>query len=134
MTRRQFWCLMLALLGAAVAFPPLFGIADVIVTRLYLGKIQAPPEDIGFMYVAPRLAKTDGGGCGYVAIAEREAQIIAGFRKLKVGQSREEVREAMGPPDEVHPMRSKEYNMPFIGWCYLYEIKLRRGPPNTNNV
>src|SRR5262249_18030570 len=106
MTRRQLWCLVLALLGVAVAFPLLFGIADVVLTRLYLGKIQAAPEDVGSMYAPPRGAKSDGGGYGYVATAEREAQIIAGFRKLKVGQSREEVREAMGPPDEVHPMRS----------------------------
>ena len=31
-------------------------------------------------------------------------------------------------------MRSKEYNMPFIGWYYRYAIKTRRGPPNTNSV
>jgi hypothetical protein len=133
MTRRQIWCVMLALLGVAVAFP-LLRITDGIVTRLYLGHPSPSPEDVGSMYVPPRGAETDAGEFGYVATAEREAQIIAGFRKLSVGESREDVREAMGPPDVVEPMRSKEYNMPFIGWHYLYEIKMRRGPPNTNNV
>lgn len=136
MTRRQsLWFGLIALgVGGAVAFPLLW-VADGIATRLLLGENQSPPpEDIGPVYRPPLQAKTDGCEYGYVATAEREAQIIAGFRNLTVGQSREEVRDAMGAPDEAKPMYRKAHNMPFIGWSYTYKIKMRSGGPNMNDV
>ena len=86
------------------------------------------PTDIGPTYSAPADAYE------YVANAEREKQIVDGFPKLKVGQSREEVRDALGLPDTAQPGYSKEYNSRFLGWSYMYKIKMRFGGPNTNDV
>jgi len=95
------------------------------------------PTDVGPTYVAPNGTgtRTIGGiEFGYVATAEREAQIVAGFPKVKLGQSREEVRAVLGLPDAARPAYGKEYNAPFRGWVYTYKIKMRVGSPNTNDV
>jgi hypothetical protein len=135
MTRRQtLWFVALGIFGLAM-FPLLFQVADGIATRLLLGQNQSPvPEDVGPVYIPPREATTDGGEYAYIATAGREAEIIAGFQKLKVGQSREEVRDAMGSPDSAKPMHRKAYNMPFIGWSYTYTVKMRPGGPHMNDV
>ena len=65
---------------------------------------------------------------------ERESQLISGFSKLRLGQRREEVRAALGPPDTAAPLYGKEPNAPFQGWAYKYNIKLRAGGPNTNDI
>src|SRR4051794_36307475 len=60
------------------------------------------PVDVGPTYVAPSgtgATTIDGIQYGYVATPEREAQIVRGFPKLRLGQSREEVRDALGLPD-----------------------------------
>jgi outer membrane protein assembly factor BamE (lipoprotein component of BamABCDE complex) len=59
---------------------------------------------------------------------------VAGFQNLKVGQSRQEVRDALGPPDEASPRYGKDRHATFRGWGYTYEIKTRTGGPNTNDV
>jgi hypothetical protein len=96
------------------------------------------PTDLGPTYIAPVSASKptmiDGVEYEYVATAERKKQIVNGFSKLKVGQSREEVRDALGLPDIARPGYSKEYNSRFIGWSYLYRIRMRSGSPNTNDV
>lgn len=95
------------------------------------------PTDVGPTYVAPSgtgTATINGIEYEYVATGEREAQIVAGFPKLKLGQSREEVRAALGLPDRATPGYRKEYNAPFRGWGYMYKIKMRTGSPNTNDV
>ena len=131
-----FWATVVVVAGAGLAaLPFLFRVADRIATDLYLGENQSPPpEDVGPVYMQPPDAKPDHSEYGYAATPEREAQIIAGFRNLKVGQSREEVRDVMGLPDSAEPMYRKARNMPFIGWKYLYEIKTQSGPPKTSNV
>jgi hypothetical protein len=95
------------------------------------------PTDVGPTYTSPTGAGAttiDGVEFEYVASAEREKQIVSGFPKLKVGQSREEVRDALGMPDTAQPGYSKEYNSRFLGWSYMYKIKMRSGSPNTNDI
>lgn len=95
------------------------------------------PTDVGPTYVAPGgtgATTIDGIAFEYVATAEREAQIVAGFPKLKLGQSREEVRAALGLPDAAGPGYGKEYNPRFHGWGYMYKIRMRAEGPNTNDV
>jgi hypothetical protein len=94
------------------------------------------PTDVGPIYVAPNgtSARTiDGIEYEFIATPDREAQIIAGFPQLMLGQSREEVRAALGLPDAATPGYGKEYNA-FRGWGYIYKIKMRAGGPNTNDV
>lgn len=96
-----------------------------------------PPSDVGPTYVAPAgagPATLDGVEYEYVATSEREAQIVAGFPKLKTGQSREDVRDTLGPPDRAIPAYGKAYSAPFRGWAYLYKIKMRSQGPNTNDI
>jgi hypothetical protein len=86
------------------------------------------PRDKGPTYVAPAgtgAATIDGIEYQYVATAEREASIIAGFTKLTVGQSREVVRKLLGPPDFAEPLYDKQGDI-FRGWYYMYKIKMRR--------
>jgi hypothetical protein len=139
MSRRQsLWLLFVALgIVGLAALPLLFRVADGIITNLLLGHNQSPPpKGTGPLYapLATGAATIDGVDYRYIATADREAQIIAGFKKLKVGQSREEVRDAMGPPDSAEPMHRKAHNMPFIGWSYTYEVKMRSRGPNMNDV
>src|SRR4051794_12696240 len=64
------------------------------------------PTDVGPTYTSPTGAGAttiDGVEYEYIASAEREKQIASGFPKLKVGQSREEVRDALGMPDTSRP-------------------------------
>jgi hypothetical protein len=124
---------MLIRLIVCVALSFVAGCAD--------SSVSAPttkPTDVGPTYIAPVSASTpttiDGVEYGYVATAEREKQIVDGFPKLKVGQSREEVRDALGLPDIAQPASSKEYPGRFLGWSYMYRIKMRSGGPNTNDV
>jgi hypothetical protein len=93
------------------------------------------PTDVGPTYVAPAgtgPTTIDGVEYEYVARAERQAQIVAGFSNLSVGQSREDVRDALGPPDIARPDYGKAYNSPLLGWSYMYRIKMRAG--GTNEV
>jgi hypothetical protein len=95
------------------------------------------PTDVGPEYTAPTgsgPATIEGISYEYVATPEREQEIIAGFRKLKVGQLREEVRQAMGPPDSAKPMYGKAKDSPFHGWSYLYKIRMRSRGANTRDV
>jgi hypothetical protein len=94
------------------------------------------PTDVGPTYVRPNgtgAAKIDGVDYQYVATREREAQIVAGFPKLKLGQTREQVRNALGPPDFANPEFSKAFNSQFLGWSYQYYIKERVVSPNMND-
>jgi hypothetical protein len=94
------------------------------------------PRDVGSTYVAPSGtgARTiDGIEYQYVATARRRAQIIAGHRKLKLGQSREEVRSLLGLPDRADPMYPKTAE-PFLGWAYDYIIKTRADGPNMGDA
>jgi hypothetical protein len=93
--------------------------------------------DVGLTYRAPDgtgVRTIDGIEYEYVATHERENEIVNGFPKLAVGQSREEVRAAMGLPDRAEPMYGKERNAPFHGWWYMHKIKMRSGGPNTNDI
>ena len=95
------------------------------------------PTDVGLTYSAPEgtVARTiDAIEYKYVATPERENEIVGGFPKLAVGQSRQDVRAAMGSPDSAEPMYGKESDAPFHGWSYTYKIKLRSGGPNMNDV
>jgi hypothetical protein len=95
------------------------------------------PTDVGPTYVAPDGTGTktvDSVEYEYVATPERETQITTGFPKLKGGQTREEVRNALGLPDSARPGYSKAYNSQFLGWGYMYRMKMRAGSPNTNDV
>jgi hypothetical protein len=97
------------------------------------------PKDVGHKYVRPAGSgpRTIAGvKYAYVATPEREAQIVEGFSKLKVGQTREEVRAALGPPDKRNRSyaKVKQAKPPFLGWCYTYKIKMRGGASNENNV
>lgn len=95
------------------------------------------PTDVGPTYAgltAATVTSIDGVEYEYVASAEREQQIVRGFPKLKVGQSREEVRDTLGLPDTARPRHSKAYNSQFLGWSYIYRIKMRSGGPNINDV
>jgi hypothetical protein len=95
------------------------------------------PTDVGPSYTSPPGAGAttiEGVEYEYVASAEREKQIVSGFPTLKVGQSRDEVRDALGLPDTAQPGYSKEYNSRFLGWSYMYKIKMRSGSPNTKDV
>lgn len=77
------------------------------------------PTDVGPTYTGPTGASPatiDSVEYAYVASAERETQIVSGFPKLKVGQSREEVRDVLGAPDTAQPGYSKEYSSRFLGW------------------
>jgi hypothetical protein len=94
------------------------------------------PSDVGATYIAPSGtgARTINGlEYKYVATAERRAQIIAGYRKLKLGQSREEVRAALGLPDRAQTMYDKRGRI-FYGWDYDYDIKMRWPGPNIYDV
>jgi hypothetical protein len=93
------------------------------------------PSDVGSTYVAPSGTgprTIDGIEYKYVATAERKAKIIAGFPKLKLGQSREKVRAALGLPDTARPMYDKRCKE-FHGWVYDYDIKMR-APSNMYDV
>jgi outer membrane protein assembly factor BamE (lipoprotein component of BamABCDE complex) len=68
-----------------------------------------------------------------VATSARQAAILAGFAKLKVGQSREEVRQALGAPDKAQIAQGKLYNSPRC-WVYMYKIKMRTSGPNTKDI
>ena len=95
------------------------------------------PTDVGPTYAAPPgngPVTIEGITYGYVATQEREQEIITGFRKLSVGQSREDVREAMGPPDSAETMWGKDDFKPFTGWSYMYKIRMRPVGPNTSDV
>lgn len=97
---------------------------------------MARPSDVGPIYVTPggTGARTiDGIEYKYVATAKRRAQIVAGFPKLKLGQSREKVRAALGLPDRAYPMYDKRGQV-FGGWTYRYEIKMRAPGPNMYDV
>ena len=94
------------------------------------------PKDEGPTYVAPAgtgAAKIDGFEYKYVATAERESNIIAGFKKLKVGQSREDVRKLLGPPDVADTSFTKGFRDEFRGWYYQYKIRMR-SLASTNDV
>src|SRR5438270_446126 len=95
--------------------------------RFHIGSVVTLRRpDGGPTYTSPTGAGAtiiDGVEYEYVASAEREKQIVSGFPKLKVGQSREEVRDALGMPDTARPGYSKEYNSRFLGWSYMYKIK-----------
>jgi len=98
---------------------------------------SAVPSDVGPLYVSPAgtgPTTIDGVHYEYVAPVDREARIISGFRTLKLGQSREDVRAALGPPDLASPLYGKAADGPFLGWTYLYKIRMRSGGPNTNDV
>src|SRR3954466_6555172 len=85
------------------------------------------PTDVGPTYTSPTGAGAttiDGVEYEYVASAEREGRIVSGFPKLKVGQSPEEVRDALGLPDTAQPGYSKDFNSRFLGWSYMYKIKM----------
>jgi hypothetical protein len=75
----------------------------------------------------------DGTEFEYVATADREAQIVSGFPKLKLGQDPQEVRSALGPPDVAQPMSRKESNA-LVGWTYTYYIKKRIDGPNEKDM
>jgi hypothetical protein len=95
------------------------------------------PTDVGLEYTTPigsGPATIEGISYEYVATPDREQEIIAGFGKLKIGQSREEVRQAMGRPDSAEPMYGKAKDSPFHGWSYMYKIKMRSGRPNTGDI
>jgi hypothetical protein len=104
-------------------------IIGAVATTLPLAACDGPaaPADVGPTYVAP-------AGMGpvtvpendlpfeYVATAQREQQIKAGYANLQVGASREDVRRLIGPPDGVgnqHPRRGGR----FLGFTYTYKIR-----------
>lgn len=92
--------------------------------------------DAGPLYVAPAgtgKATINGLEYRYLASKERESQIIEGFKKLRLGESRDDVRDALGPPDTADSMSGKHRDAPFRGWCYMYQIKMR-DLANTNDV
>ena len=94
-------------------------------------------RDGGPLYVAPSgtgAANIDGVNYEYVATKDRETQITKGFHKLNIGQSRQDVRDALGSPDSAEPSYGKEANPRLRGWCYMYKIRMRAGSPNTNDV
>ena len=87
--------------------------------------------DIGPIYVPADTgaATVDGISYEYIATADREAQILAGFQKLKVGQSREEVRDVMGPPDMAFLGRAKGPDPDVRFWVFVYKIKQMESEP-----
>src|SRR5260370_9886212 len=95
------------------------------------------PTDVGATYSPPPGSgpvTIEGISYAYVVMPAREQEIVEGFRKLEVGQCREEVRQEMGPPDSAETMYGMAKDSPFHGWSYMYKIRMRPGGPNTNDV
>jgi hypothetical protein len=113
------------------------------VRLFYAGIPPSPPpppvkvqKDVGTLYVAPAdTRRTPAGGVQqvYVATKERKAQIVNGFSKLKLGQTREQVRDILGPPDRAEAMHGKARSAPFHGWDYTYELKMETIDGNMSN-
>jgi hypothetical protein len=90
-------------------------------SRLYQKKT------LGAEYVQPNAAgpaTIDGIHYEYVATIGRETHIVDGFDKLKLGQSREEVRKLLGLPDIGRPVYTKDNHGPRY-WEYIYRIRYR---------
>ena len=60
----------------------------------------------------------DGVTYAYVAPAERQ-QRISGYAKLRVGDTREEVRALLGAPDLANAIHERQSDK-FAGWHYIY--------------
>ena len=95
------------------------------------GCTHVTPTDVGPTYVAPADSGPtiiDGISYWYVAAPARQEEITAGFPKLKVGQSREDVRQAIGAPDDASPEYGEKNAGSFSGWYYMYRIRMRGTP------
>lgn len=125
-------------IGTVVAiFTCTLGVASAAAVKAPPPAPTTRPADVGGKYVPPAgtgPATIEGIKYKYVATREREGQIVAGYVKLKVGQTREDVRAALGPPDKANRQYGKEADAPFLGWSYTYRIKTRAGAPNENDV
>ena len=92
-----------------------------------------PRFDVGPTYLPPTSTRSLGNGLHdyrYIATPARREQIVNGFGNLKVGQTREEVRAAMGPPDLADAQYSLELFPKYEGWRYHYYIRLLALGPN----
>ena len=97
---------------------------------------NSKPQNPGALYSKPvgtGAATVDGIKFRYVATEERKRQILEGFPKLKIGDTRDKVREVLGPPDRDEELYGKKRSDPFHGWTLTYEIKMRH-VANTNDV
>jgi hypothetical protein len=65
------------------------------------------------------------GGIEYLYLANsgREETILTGFAKLAPGQTREQVRENLGPPDVGMPRYARDSTHAYLGWEYIYNIR-----------
>jgi hypothetical protein len=113
--------------GLLITAACVIGLACMVIP--FLGSIilsSGPPHgsDVGPVYVRPASASSatiDGVYWEYVAVPERHRQIFDGYPQLRIGQTREEVRALMGPPDFVKPLGDTV----FAGWAYSYDDKRR---------
>ena len=58
----------------------------------------------------------------YTAPPERAAKIISGYIKVKLGMTRNQVKEIMGKPDSAYVISSKELNAPIRGYGFKYYL------------
>lgn len=71
----------------------------------------------------------------YVATPEREAKILKGMEKVKVGMASSDVRNVLGEPDEVRKLYDPNINLKNrepIGytWWFIIERKVESGSVN----
>ncbi|HEX3355886.1 MAG TPA: hypothetical protein VHS31_02800 [Tepidisphaeraceae bacterium] len=94
---------------------------------LLLGCSKSPGADVGPTFPHPPATAPIPSGHDlpweYVATPQRQQQILAGFAKLKVGQSREQVRALLGPPDSAVPCYESWNFNKYAGWHYSYDIR-----------
>jgi hypothetical protein len=92
--------------------------------------------DVGPLYVAPAGTAVSVTVPGhdlpftYVATPQRLQEIAKGFAQLRVGATREQVRQMIGPPDQStgrDPIRSDKS----FGWLYVYKIRTTDGSSRT---
>ena len=97
------------------------------------------PPDVGGTYGSPVSSGitcpggTPGRRYPYAAAADRERAITSGYPGLRVGQTREQVRQLLGPPGDADPMCSKQLSPRFTGWAFTYTVRANE-PANTNNA
>jgi hypothetical protein len=91
------------------------------------GPATAPADAPGGVYAHPAGTgpqTIEGIDYAYIASATRETQIRTAYASLTVGQTREDVRRALGAPDLAFPRyTSNEEGHRYLGWGYLYLLR-----------
>ncbi len=66
---------------------------------------------------------------GHIALPVRERALVWAYSRLRLGMTRYQVSEILGPPDVTRTRIDNEPSGTRYGWAYKYFIRLREGGP-----